>query len=1076
MYKLITYQTAAEKAQEKLNDAFNRFTSETTAEQVEIDRLFGKLDAAKKGTKEYDQAKQAIVDKYGTYLNGLSEEIRSLNNVAAAYEAISIAARQAAIDRAVSDAKTEAMDTFKDSNSEYLDDLRKAIDEEIKNKRDAAALYQLIVQNLMSGDKLDADTQKSIDKYTKKERGVNVSGEGYSSINNEIQNKVNKLIVANKTLKDALSAVDTKFGQQSNTYLSMTSKQLEGQVSELKKHIKALNGKEGTIALQLDLSKAESALKTIKDKEAHKDETNAERKIRYKKELAEAEKKLREVTAATSTSSEKEQADAKAEVDRLKELLGLKKQTAKSTESDKPKDYTEQLSKDAQAQARLEVDFEHAVRQAEINAKNEGIEKVLAQNQLNFDKEKEQVARQKADMLADIQNWERNIWEAQNPKWEKEGKKFTPKTTQLSSEQLAGFETMVTAASKKMKLANEDSLKKMLDDFMTYEQQRDKITEDYAKKRKSMHNKDGSFKAGFMQGNEDELNRNENEALKAIDEQFAQRESTYISWCEQITNNSIESLKDALAQAKNELEKAEKQGVGGSKFAAARAKVNKAQEKVDKTDAAKKTSPGKRTLKEWKDLHEVLQDIVGEFGKIGDAIGGAAGEAISTAGQIAGSTLSMINSIQKLTTTSVNAMTGVAEVGAATMSTIEKASVILAIIAAAMQVAMAIVNLFNNDETYQKEIDKLQGRIKQLQWELDNADATRLQNNSFNALKKIKEVYAETTREVLKSHAVMYDGFYKFFKRTTYQNEIIQKSAEKLAAAYANIKYSADKALGSIKYDEAKNQLNNIVRQQLLIQEQIGYEYAKKDVDDEKIEDWKLKIQELGEEAVKIINELVEGIIGGSAADLASELGDAFIEAFQSGEDAAKAWGDAVNDIVADIVKRMLVQEFLEKPLGSLFDKYKEKWFNEGQFLGFDTVNNSMLGFASDLNGLINNFQSGMDGLPDELRDMLLGGAKRESSGKGMAASMTQDSADELNGQFRMWGSILFDVRGNQLQMLELQRTQLPNLQHLAQLTLLPVIAENTAYCRKLEGIEQDMGYMRRAIETIRDKGITIKK
>ncbi|MEG2772110.1 MAG: hypothetical protein RR960_07190, partial [Alistipes sp.] len=288
---------------------------------------------------------------------------------------------------------------------------------------------------------------------------------------------------ANKTLKDALSAVDTKFGQQSNTYLSMTSKQLEGQVSELKKHIKALNGKEGTIALQLDLSKAESALKTIKDKEAHKDETNAARKIRYTKELTEAEKKLREVTAATSTSSEKEQADAKAEVDRLKELLGLKKQTAKSTESDKPKDYTEQLSKDAQAQARLEVDFEHAVRQAEINAKNEGIEKVLAQNQLNFDKEKEQVARQKADMLADIQNWERNIWEAQNPKWEKEGKKFTPKTTQLSSEQLAGFETMVTAASKKMKLANEDSLKKMLDDFMTYEQQRDKITEDYAKKR-----------------------------------------------------------------------------------------------------------------------------------------------------------------------------------------------------------------------------------------------------------------------------------------------------------------------------------------------------------------------------------------------------------------------------------------------------------------------------------------------------------------------------------------------------------------------------------------------------------------
>lgn len=59
--------------------------------------LFGKLDKAKKGTEDYDDAKKSILDKYGEYLKGLGDEKNALDDVARAYGAVSAAAKQAAL-------------------------------------------------------------------------------------------------------------------------------------------------------------------------------------------------------------------------------------------------------------------------------------------------------------------------------------------------------------------------------------------------------------------------------------------------------------------------------------------------------------------------------------------------------------------------------------------------------------------------------------------------------------------------------------------------------------------------------------------------------------------------------------------------------------------------------------------------------------------------------------------------------------------------------------------------------------------------------------------------------------------
>lgn len=578
--------------------------------------------------------------------------------------------------------------------------------------------------------------------------------------------------------------------------------------------------------------------------------------------------------------------------------------------------------------------------------------------------------------------------------------------TDIQRTQLADGRTNVEKNYQKgVKAILEDELS----DIMTYEQKRLQIQEQYAERRKSLYevdadgNSTGNLRAGVSQGNVDELDRQEQEALNSVDEQFAQREETYQAWCNEIASYSLEQLKQVLEQAETELKNFEKNGGTNSQLAQARAKVQTAQKAVQKAQAKTDVSPDKRSIKEWQDLYKTLNECTKSFEDIGDAVGGTVGEIISAAGQIATSTLSMINGIVQLVQMSATSMKATATTASAAIQTVEKASVILAVISATLQVATAIASLFNNDEAKQKEIERLQGRIDQLQWELDHADIVRLQENSGKAIDRVKQALSETYLELVRNKLAINDtmgAWQLMFSTVSTNSELLQKTADKLAAAYGNIAYTADKALGGRKYDNAREQLENISKQQLLIQEQIRQEQDKKKTGNDQIKEWEQKIEELGQQAVEIINEMVEDIIGGSSSDIAEQLSDAFFEAFQNGEDYAEAWGDKVNEIVADVLKRMLVSKFLEEPLGDIFDKYKKKWFKDGNFVGLDEVINSMGAFASDLNAVGEDFATIWENLPDSVKNMftITDDASREASQKGIATA-SQESVDELNGR-----------------------------------------------------------------------------
>lgn len=760
--------------------------------------------------------------------------------------------------------------------------------------------------------------------------------------------------------------------------------------------------------------------------------------------------------------------ELKAAEDAYDTLRGIDPKSKKASTSSTT-DYKTKIANEGRELERLYKDMELSIQRARIDAMDEGLEKVLAENELNHKAELEAIERQKEDTLRKIQEREKTIWESENPDWKKKGLTFTPTTTELPKDVASQFDALTKAANDRLVTDNKKALDDMLSDYMSYEQKRSKIKEEYDKKRQSLYNEDGSFRSGVSQGNVDELNRSETEALKAVDEEFAQREATYQSWMEAIANMTLRQLEAVLAKAEQELAELEQSGdADDSQMAVARAKVNTARKKVEKANADNDLTPGKRTIKEWEDLYKTLMEAEKEFESVGDAVEGTAGKIISSAGQIMTSTLSMINSIITLATTSSTGIQTAATASAKAIQTVEKASVILTIISAAMQVAMAIINLFNKDDEYQEEIERLQERIDQLQWELENTEASRL-NENIDILKLVKSTYAEVTTEVLKLHSAgmsTWGSFYQIIGKVIYKEEILKKTSQEIAKTYANLEYTVDKALGEKRFDDAKNQLANIAQQQLLIQEQIRNEDAKKKTDHGKIADWERQIIELGEEANKIINDIVEEIMGGSAADLASELGDAFIEAFRAGEDAAEAWGEKVDDIVANVIKRMLVSKYLEEPLGDIFDKYKSKWYKDGEFAGIDAIMESMNGFANDLNAVGDKFQTIWDSLPDSIKNLItVTDDAREASERGIATA-SQESVDENNGRLTVIQGHTYTMNEN-VKLIVLLGDKI--------LEAINIIRANTEYCKRLDNIDKQISSMRNKLDEIGDDGLRVK-
>lgn len=681
-------------------------------------------------------------------------------------------------------------------------------------------------------------------------------------------------------------------------------------------------------------------------------------------------------------------------------------------------EYTRKLADSAK-------DEEFAIEQARIDAMDDGLKKTLAQNDLNREKYKEEYIRGQRSMLDDLAEQRMRDAEQANPNlfMEKDGNgKFVEKPgardewlrnvrASLKSEDLPGYDQMDKEYKTRLAAyahADEIAIQQATEQIQTYLQKREKILKDYKNREEDLYTTDESgakvLRNDVTQGNIDELHRQRDEAVAGVDSEFAAKQGDFESWCNQIGNWTLDKLKEVLTQAETELAAMEKANPSDPKLATLRAQTKALSKEIDKQQKEDKANPGKRTKKNWDELRETLTSVVDVFDKMGEVVGGTAGEIIKSCGGIANITLSMVSKIVDVVTSSSIAMQSASAAGVASIKTMESASVILAIISAALQIATQIASMFDSDKARQEEIKALQERISQLQWELDNVAVLRIQNasegkNYFDMLKEsMRETYILTAMNA-KAMGDSQTLYYLMEKNSRKVADWHNRAVDSMTQKLTSLSYTIDKALGEEKYREAREAMNNYASQMVSMMDELETEKSRgKKKDKDRIAELERNINEKGQEAREVLTGLFEDLVGGSAESIANDLADAFFDAFAAGEDAAQAWGNKVHDIVGSVLKRMLVTKLLEQPIGKLMDKYMALWMPGGE-MDLNAVQQSLPQMMNQLNGTFTAFDQFVSLLPQQYKQMLKDSmSSREAATQGIATA-SQESVDELNGR-----------------------------------------------------------------------------
>lgn len=244
-----------------------------------------------------------------------------------------------------------------------------------------------------------------------------------------------------------------------------------------------------------------------------------------------------------------------------------------------------------------------------------------------------------------------------------------------------------------------------------------------------------------------------------------------------------------------------------------------------------------------------------------------------------------------------------------------------------------------------------------------------------------------------------------------------EEALGRLKNAYNELEHAVNKALGEEVYRNQSSLIGNLRKQQAELTGMITDEQSKKHTDKSRIEEWQEQYAELGRQISDIIDEITQSITQTSAKDLAGGIADALIEAFEGGEDAAKAFGEVADDVIKKAVVNALKLQMLERPLQNAIKQLqRDMGFDEegnGFFNGLSETERKRFKDAVEAAGA--NFQLAMDAYKD-LFGQLDDSDPTTLSGAIKGAS--QESIDLLAGQTNA-------VRQNQVTQLALFRQQL---------------------------------------------------
>lgn len=318
----------------KVSEAASNARAEIAAERVEIDRLFDNLRNAKEGTKEYKAAKDAILNQYGQYLEGLNEETRTLKNVEAAYRAVTVAARESALERGKESALKDLSEKYAKSYKSSIEEIQSALTKKI-GVDEAGKFLEKLQKELHDTGTVANETEEELVKLFGKTWEVGKANA-----------LVMRLRVNEREMRDAIKRTEDVFRTFSNTETtSTTTTRNKSVVEEEKKKAQAeldalsvqeAAGKKGAVIKErirklneeLDAAYNASGAKSAKDKKKQLAES-IQLELTYQKDLQKVRKQAEEAVSAASVSAienEGERERAEQDAQHLRNIRQIEEQ------------------------------------------------------------------------------------------------------------------------------------------------------------------------------------------------------------------------------------------------------------------------------------------------------------------------------------------------------------------------------------------------------------------------------------------------------------------------------------------------------------------------------------------------------------------------------------------------------------------------------------------------------------------------------------------------------------------------------------------------------------------------------
>ena len=469
---------------------------------------------------------------------------------------------------------------------------------------------------------------------------------------------------------------------------------------------------------------------------------------------------------------------------------------------------------------------------------------------------------------------------------------------------------------RRMSMVEYDSIQKVTDTYASYVDKKKELDKKYADEKEKLTSA-GADERAFAE--QDRVYKEETEKLIVL---FASKHESFTKFLEDIAGESLESLTFLMENLEGELLLSDVFGLDENELVVVQGKIAKLREEIKKTKdeidkANKKTKNGNKDGKNayamWKKLETVLSKAQSEFQSLGQTIGGVAGEILSASGDITASTISMISGIGLLTGATAEGVEGTADLAGKSISKVEKASVILAIVSAALQILTKIAGFFIKDTQISQEvIDQYNSLVsvinevteaqKEMLDVLSGSEARAQLEESIRLMKKQEKASRDMGKAFVNSGAS--SGFLGIGSSASEGVKMMERlKAYRKELAKAGINYDALGKRGEKLFDLTAEQIRTMKEEAPEAWAALGSE----------VQEYLNNIEETQEKLKELENAWRESITGASFDELKSGLDDFLMSADSTFDDVAKNFEDHMLQAMLRVVKAQYLNDAMKK-------------------------------------------------------------------------------------------------------------------------------------------------------------------